>query len=69
VIEVAPLFFEKNHTCGRELSHFTVTAICYFGVSSGQRKKLAWAFPSAHIGSNCSSHCFVLSLDDIFAVI
>jgi len=63
-IAVASLFFEKNNACGVELSHFTVTAIRYFGVSGGQRKKFARAFPSAHIGNNCSSHCFVLTLDD-----
>jgi len=38
---VDPLFFEENNACGSELSHFTVTAIRYFGVSGGQRKKFA----------------------------
>jgi len=33
--------------------HFTATAIRYFGVSTGQRKKFAKALPSAHVGSNC----------------
>jgi len=35
--------------------HFTATAIRYFGVSVGQRKKFARALPSAHVDS---SHCF-----------
>jgi len=48
--------------------HFTATAIRYFGVSGGQRKKFARALPSAHVGSNYSSHCFALILDDLFAV-
>ena len=61
---VAQLFFEINNAYGSELSHFTVAAIRYFGVSGVQRKKFARAFPSAHIGSNCPSHCFVLTLDD-----
>jgi len=66
---VAPLFFVKNNACGCELSHFTVTTIRYFGMSGCQRKKFARAFPSARIGSNFSFHCFVLTLDDFFAVI
>jgi len=65
-IAVATLLFEKNNACGSELSHFTVNAIRYFGVSGGQRKKFARTFPPAHVGSNCSSHFFVLKLDDIF---
>jgi len=60
---------KKTNACGSELSHFTVTVIRCFGVSGGQRKKFARAFPSARIGSNCSSNCFVLTLDDFFAVI
>jgi len=48
--------------------HFTATTIRYFGVSGGQRKKFTRALPSAHVDSNCSSHCFVLILDDLFAV-
>jgi len=48
--------------------HFTATAIRYFGVSGGRRKKLARALPSVHVDSNCSSHCFALILDDFFAV-
>jgi len=44
------------------------TGVRYFGVSGGQRKKFTRALLSAHIGSNCSSHCFVLILDDLFAV-
>jgi len=48
--------------------HFTATAIRYFGVSGGQRKKLARALPSAHVDNNCSSHCFALILDDLFVV-
>jgi len=48
--------------------HFTATAIRYFGESVGQRQKSARALPSAHIGGNCSSHCFALILDDFFAV-
>jgi len=48
--------------------HFTATAIRYFGVSGGQRKKFARALPSAHVDSNRSSHCFALILDDLFAV-
>jgi len=47
--------------------HFTATAIRYFGVSGGQRKKFARALPSAHVYSHCSSHCFGLILDDLFA--
>jgi len=47
---------------------FTATAIRYFGVSGGQRKKFARAPPSAHVDINCSSHCFALILDDLFAV-
>jgi len=47
--------------------HFTATAIRYFGVSGGQRKKFARALPSAHVDSNCSSHFFALILDDLFA--
>jgi len=61
---VASLFFEKNNACGSELSHFIATAIHYFGVSGGQREKFALTFPSSHTGSNCSSHCFVLTLGD-----
>jgi len=49
-------------------NHFTTTAIRYFGVSGGQRKKFARALPSAHVDSNPSSHCFELILDDLFAV-
>jgi len=48
--------------------HFTATAICYFGVSGGQRKKFARALPSASVGSDCSYHCFLLILYDLFAV-
>jgi len=48
--------------------YFTATAIRYFGMSDGQRKKFARALPSAHIDSNCSSHCFALISDDLFAV-
>jgi len=48
--------------------HFTATAIRYFGVSSGQRKKFARALLSAHVDSNSSSHCFALILGDLFAV-
>jgi len=48
--------------------HFTATAICYFGVRDGQRKKFARALPSAHVDSNCSSHCFALISDDLFVV-
>jgi len=47
---------------------FTATAIHYFGASGGQRKNFARALPSAHVDSNCSSHCFALILDDLFAV-
>jgi len=46
--------------------HFTATAIRYFGMSDGQRKKLARVLLSAHVNSNCSSHCFELILDDLF---
>jgi len=46
--------------------HFTATR--YFGVSGGQSKKFARALPSAHVDSNCSSHCFVLILDEFFAI-
>jgi len=48
--------------------HFTATAIRFFGVSGGQRKKFARAFASAHVDSNCSSHCFSLIVDDLFVV-
>jgi len=48
--------------------HFTATGICYFGMSSRQRKMFARALLSAHVDSNCSSHCFALILDDLFAV-
>jgi len=61
---VVPLIFEKNDACGSKLSHFTVIAIRYFGMSGGQRKMFTCAFPSAHIGRNCFSHYSVLSLDD-----
>jgi len=47
--------------------HFIATAIRYFGVSGDQKKKFARALPSVHVDSNCSSHCFVLILDDLFA--
>jgi len=48
--------------------HFTATAIRYFGASGGQRKKFARAAQSARVDSNCSSHCFAMILDDLFAV-
>ena len=38
-------------------------------MSAGQRKKFTRALPSAHEDNNCSSHCFVLILDDLFAVL
>jgi len=44
---------------------FPATAIRYFGLSGGQRKKFAEDLPSAHVGSNCSSHGFVLILGDL----
>jgi len=47
--------------------HFIATSIRYFGVSGGQRKKFAIALPSVHVDSSCSSHCFALILDDLFA--
>jgi len=47
--------------------HFTATAIRYFGMSGGQRKKFARALPSAHVDSNCSSY-YALILEDLFAV-
>jgi len=65
-ITVAPLFFEKITHAVASYHHFT--AIRYFGVSGGQRKKFARVLPSAHFDSNCSSHCFALILDDLFAV-
>jgi len=49
--------------------HFTATAIRYFSVSGGQRKKFARALPSAHVDNNCSSHCIAVVLDDLFVVI
>jgi len=49
-------------------SYHHFTAIRYFGVSGGQRKNFARALPSPHVDSNCSSHCFALVLDDLFAV-
>jgi len=61
-------FLQKNNGWCSELSPFTSTAIRYFGVSDGQRKKFARGLPSAHVDSNCSSHCFALILDDLFAV-
>jgi len=50
------------------VSYHHFTAIRYFGVSGGQKEKFARTFPSAHVDSNCSSHCFALILDDLFAV-
>jgi len=50
------------------VSYHHFTAIRYSGASGGQRKKFARAPPSAHVDSNFSSHCFVLILDDLFAV-
>jgi len=61
-----PLFFEKITDAVASYHHFTATAICYFGVSGGQ--KFARALPSAHVDSNYSSHCFALILDDLFEV-
>jgi len=65
-ITVAPLFFEKITHAVASYHHFT--AIRCFGVSGGQRKKFARVLPSGHFDSNCSSHCFALILDDLFAV-
>jgi len=48
--------------------HVITITIRYFGVSSGQSKKFARALLSAHVDSNCSTHCFALILDDLFAV-
>jgi len=48
--------------------HFTAAAIRYFGVSGGQRKKFTRVISSAHVDSNCSSRCFALILDGVFAV-
>jgi len=48
--------------------HITATAIRYFGVSGDQKEKFARALPSAHVDSNCSSHCFPLILDNLFEV-
>jgi len=48
--------------------HFAATAIRYFDVSGGQRKKFARVLLSAHVDSNYSSHCFALILDDLFVV-
>jgi len=48
--------------------YFIATAIRYFGVGGGKRKKFARALPSVHVESNCSSHCFALILDDLFEV-
>jgi len=56
----ATLFFEKITDAVGSYHHFTPTAIRYFGVSGGQRKKFARALPSAHVDSNCSSHSFAL---------
>jgi len=49
-------------------SYHHFTAIRYFGASGDQRKKFARALPSVHVDSNCSSHCFALISDDLFAV-
>jgi len=59
---------KKKNGCGSELSHFTATAIRYFGVKGGQKKMFARAPSSTHVDSNYSSHCFALILDDLFAV-
>jgi len=48
--------------------HFTATAIRYFGVTGGQRRRFARAPLSAHVDSNYFSHCFALILDYLFAV-
>jgi len=61
-------FFKKIADAVASYHHFTATAICYFGVSGGQRKKFARALPLAHVDSSCSSHCFSLNLDDLFVV-
>jgi len=45
-------------------NHFTATR--YFDMSDGQRKKFARTLPSAHVDSNCSSHCLALILDSLF---
>jgi len=61
--------FLKQRTDGvASYHHFTATAFHYLGVSGGQRKNFASALPLAHVDSNCSSHCFALILDDLFAV-
>ena len=57
-------FLKKITDAVASYHHFTTTAIRYFGVSSDQRKKFASALLSAHVDSNCSSHCFALILDD-----
>jgi len=61
-------FLKKITDAVASYHHFTATAIRYFGVSSGQRQKFARALLSAHVDSNCSSHCFALILDELFAI-
>jgi len=61
------LFFEKLRDAVASYHHFTATATRYFGVSGDQKIKFARALPSAHVDSNCSSHCFALILDALFA--
>jgi len=64
----ASLIFEKNNGCGSKLSPFYRYRYSLLGVRSGQRKKFARALLSAHVDSTCSSHCFALILDNLFAV-
>jgi len=61
-------FLKEITDAATSYHHFTAGAIRYFGASGGRRKKFARAPPSAHVDSNCSSHCFALILDDLFAV-
>ena len=64
----ALIFLKKIEDAAASYHHFTATAIRYFGVSGGQRKKFAKVLLSAHVESNCSSHCFALVLDDLCTV-
>jgi len=68
VIAGASLFLKKITDAVASYHQFTATAIRYFGVSGGQRKKFARVLPSTQADSNSSSHCFALILNELFAV-
>ena len=62
------MFFERNNGCGSELSPDYRDCYSLLWCEWWQRKKFARPLPSAHVDSNCSSHCFALILDDLFEV-